>query len=91
MILMARSLSERGGVVGSGESVIGCEPVRVVVGMVEREAPLGVSGVNEHPLKRNMRQASSMMVFGRVFLFFMMRCLLLSSRGIRCVLHVMLF
>ena len=40
--------------------------MKVVVGMGERDAPLGLSGINEHALKMNRRQASSAMIFDGV-------------------------
>ena len=40
--------------------------MKVFVGMGERYAPLELSGVNEHALKINRRQASSAMIFDGV-------------------------
>src|SRR5438105_694125 len=66
-ILIARSLSLRGPVVGKGDRLMGWEPPGEAEGeeMGERYAPFELSGINEHPLSISRKQDSSAMNFDR--------------------------
>jgi hypothetical protein len=65
-ILIARSLSLSGGVVGRGERLSGRDAEGEAVEIGDKYAPFELSGNNEHPPSINTEQASNVMNFDKI-------------------------